>query len=81
MAAASTDGHGSAPGWPESVAQFKETSARIDRIVGELPFKQRVAFTMRKMRARYDAIGKRSPARRKARGRVFQALRRSPRAG
>src|ERR1700741_5390992 len=36
MAAASTDGYAVAPGWPEGEAQLSETSARIDRIVGEV---------------------------------------------
>src|SRR5215472_18691712 len=45
LATASTDGLSGAPGWPEGVAMRNETGARIDRIVGELPFKQRAAFT------------------------------------
>jgi RNA polymerase sigma-70 factor (ECF subfamily) len=76
MAAASTDGYGSAPGWPEGVAQLNETRARIDRIVGELPFKQRMAFTMRKMHElEYDAIGEAlTCSAESARAHVFQAL-------
>ena len=76
LAAASTDGFGAAPGWPEGVAQLNETSARIDRIVGELPFKQRAAFTMRKMHELdYDAIGEAlTCSAESARAHVFQAL-------
>jgi RNA polymerase sigma-70 factor, ECF subfamily len=76
MAAASTDGYAVAPGWPEGVAQLHETSARIDRIISELPLKQRVAFTMRKMHElEYEAIGEAlTCSTESARAHVFQAL-------
>ena len=76
MAAASTDGYAVAPGWPEGVAQLHETSARIDRIISELPLKQRMAFTMRKMHElEYEAIGEAlACSAESARAHVFQAL-------
>lgn len=77
LAAASADGVGTAPSWPEGVALFNEASARIDRLIGELPFKQRVAFTMRKIHELgYDAIGEGLHcSAESARAHVFQALR------
>ena len=56
---------------------LNETSARIDRIVGELPFKQRAAFTMRKLHdLGYEAIGESLACTAEtARAHVFQALR------
>jgi RNA polymerase sigma-70 factor (ECF subfamily) len=77
LATASRDGFGGTPGWPESEAMLNETSARIDRIIGALPFKQRAAFTLRKMHdLEYEAIGEslRCSAE-SARAHVFQALR------
>jgi RNA polymerase sigma-70 factor, ECF subfamily len=77
LAAASRDGFGPAPGWPEGEAMLNETSARIDRIIGELPFKQRAAFTLRKMHELdYEAIGESLQCSAdSARAHVFQALR------
>ena len=77
LAAASRDGFGSAPGWPEGEAMLNEASARIDRIIGELPFKQRAAFTLRKMHElEYEAIGESLQCSAdSARAHVFQALR------
>lgn len=76
LAAASTDGFAEAPGWPEGAAMLNETSARIDKIIGELPFKQRAAFTMRKMHELgYEAIGESLHcSAESARAHVFQAL-------
>ena len=55
---------------------LNETSARIDRIVGGLPFKQRAAFTLRKMHELdYEAIGESLQcSAESARAHVFQAL-------
>jgi len=82
LTTASIDGWGAAPGWPEGEAMRNETSARIDRIVGELPFKQRAAFTMRKMHELgYEAIGESLHcSAESARAHVFQALRKIRRA-
>jgi len=76
-AAASTDGFAADPGWPEGLALFKEASARIDRIIGELPLRQRLAFTMRKIHELdYEAIGESLQcSAESARAHVFQALR------
>ena len=56
---------------------LNEASARIDRIIGELPFKQRAAFTLRKMHElEYEAIGESlGCSAESARAHVFQALR------
>src|SRR5499433_914482 len=52
------DGEGTDGEWPESVAVLKQTRDRIDHVIGELPPKQRLAFTMRKIHdLDYDAIG------------------------
>jgi RNA polymerase sigma-70 factor, ECF subfamily len=77
MTAASTDGSAAQPGWPEGLALFNEATARIDRIIAELPLRQRVAFTMRKMHElEYDAIGESLHcSAESARAHVFQALR------
>jgi len=65
------------PSWPEGEAIANQQSARIDRIGTAPPFKQRLAFTMRKVHELdYDAIGESldcSPE--SARAHVFQALR------
>ena len=67
-----TDGAG-----PEGETLFKETRAMLDTVVAGLPFKQRLAFTLRKVHdLDYDAIGRSldcSPD--SARAHVFQALR------
>jgi RNA polymerase sigma-70 factor (ECF subfamily) len=68
--------------WPESVAVLKQTRDRIDHIIAELPPKQRLAFTMRKIHdLDYDAIGSSlSCSAESARAHVFQALRKVRRA-
>src|SRR5213592_4185136 len=62
---------------PEGETLFKETRAMLDTVVAGLPFKQRLAFTLRKVHdLDYDAIGRSldcSPD--SARAHVFQALR------
>jgi RNA polymerase sigma-70 factor (ECF subfamily) len=62
---------------PEEEAVFNEVKTLTERAVGALPFKQRVAFTLRKMHdVDYDTIGQSlgcSPE--SARAHVFQALR------
>jgi RNA polymerase sigma-70 factor (ECF subfamily) len=65
------------PSWPEGEAIANQASARIDRLVAALPFKQRAAFTMRKVHdLDYDAIGKSLEcSAESARAHVFQALR------
>ena len=67
-----TDGDG-----PEEETLFKETRTLIEDVVGRLPFKQRTAFTLRKIHdLDYDAIARTldcSPD--SARAHVFQALR------
>src|SRR5437773_59969 len=70
LAAASTDGSAADPGWPEGLAMVKEASARVERVIAELPLKQRLAFTMRKIHELdYEVIGEtlhcsgRAPAR------------------
>ena len=75
--AASVDGPVADPDWPEGVAVYNETSARIDRIIAALPTKQRLAFTMRKMHdLDYETIGVNlSCSAESARAHVFQALR------
>ena len=59
------------------MAIANQASARIDRLVATLPFKQRVAFTMRKVHELdYDAIGQSLDcSAESARAHVFQALR------
>ena len=63
--------------WPEGEAIASQASARVDRLVAELPFKQRVAFTMRKVHELdYDAIAQSlGCSAESARAHVFQALR------
>ena len=75
--AAGNDGSAADPGWPEGVALFKEASARVDEIIAELPLKQRLAFTMRKIHElEYEAIGDGLHcSAESARAHVFQALR------
>ena len=77
LAAASADGAGAGSSWPEGEAVLKETGAKLDRLIGELPFKQRLAFTMRKIHElEYDAIGENLQcSAESARAHVFQALR------
>jgi len=61
---------------PEEEHVFRETRALLDRVVAELPLKQRLAFTLRKVHdLDYEAIGESlecSPE--SARAHVFQAL-------
>jgi RNA polymerase sigma-70 factor (ECF subfamily) len=61
---------------PEEEHVFRETRALLDRVVGGLPLKQRLAFTLRKVHdLDYEAIGESlecSPE--SARAHVFQAL-------
>ena len=63
--------------WPEGEAIANQASVRIDRLVAALPFKQRAAFTMRKVHELdYDAIGQSLEcSAESARAHVFQALR------
>jgi len=63
--------------WPEGEAIANQASVRIDRLVAALPFKQRAAFTMRKIHELdYDAIGQSLDcSAESARAHVFQALR------
>ncbi len=62
---------------PEEEAVLNEVKELTERVVRELPFKQRVAFTLRKMQdVDYETIGQSlgcSPE--SARAHVFQALR------
>ena len=64
------------PAGPEEERRFHETRALLERVVDDLPLKQRLAFVMRKLHdLEYDAIGKSlqcSPE--SARAHVFQAL-------
>jgi RNA polymerase sigma-70 factor (ECF subfamily) len=77
MAAASRDGHAADSGWPEGQAVLSEASARLDGIISSLPYKQRLAFTMRKIHdLDYEAIGASLDcSAESARAHVFQALR------
>jgi RNA polymerase sigma factor (sigma-70 family) len=76
MAAAAADVSERGPAWPEGEAIANQQSARIDLIVSALPFKQRLAFTLRKVHELdYDAIGKSLECSgESARAHVFQAL-------
>ena len=76
MAAAAAGATERGPSWPEGEAIAGQTSARIDLIVAGLPFKQRAAFTLRKVHELdYDAIGKSLEcSAESARAHVFQAL-------
>ena len=64
------------PAGPEEEHVFRETRALLDRVVGALPLKQRLAFTLRKVHdLDYEAIGESlqcSPE--SARAHVFHAL-------
>jgi RNA polymerase sigma factor (sigma-70 family) len=64
------------PANPEETRRFHETRALVERVVDGLPFKQRLAFVLRKLHdLEYDAIAKSldcSPE--SARAHVFQAL-------
>jgi RNA polymerase sigma-70 factor, ECF subfamily len=77
MAAAAADSAERGPAWPEGQAIANQQSARIDLIVSTLPFKQRLAFTLRKVHELdYDAIGESlACSAESARAHVFQALR------
>lgn len=76
MAAAAAGATESGPSSPEGEAIANQASARIDLIVTALPFKQRLAFTLRKVHELdYDAIGKSLEcSAESARAHVFQAL-------
>ena len=76
MAAATAGATERGPFWPEGEAIANQQSARIDLIVTALPFKQRLAFTLRKIHELdYDAIGKSLEcSAESARAHVFQAL-------
>jgi RNA polymerase sigma-70 factor (ECF subfamily) len=76
MAAAAADVSERGPAWPEGEAIANQQSARIGRIVAALPFRQRLAFTLRKVHELdYDAIGKSLECSgESARAHVFQAL-------
>jgi RNA polymerase sigma factor (sigma-70 family) len=64
------------PASPEEERRYRETRALVERVVDGLPFKQRLAFVMRKLHdLEYDAIARSlacSPE--SARAHVFQAL-------
>ena len=62
---------------PEADMVSRETGALVDRIVGRLPLKQRLAFTQRKIHGmEYEAIGRSlGCSAESARAHVFQALR------
>jgi RNA polymerase sigma-70 factor (ECF subfamily) len=64
------------PATPEEQRRYHETRAVVERVVDGLPWKQRLAFVMRKLHdLEYDAIGRSlacSPE--SARAHVFQAL-------
>jgi len=77
MAAAAAGASERGPSWPEGEAIASQASARIDMIVAALPFKQRVAFTLRKVHELdYEAIAASLQcSAESARAHVFQALR------
>jgi RNA polymerase sigma-70 factor (ECF subfamily) len=77
MAAAAAGASERGPSWPEGEAIASQASARIDLIVAALPFKQRLAFTLRKVHELdYDAIAASLQCSgESARAHVFQALR------
>ena len=64
------------PASPEETRRFHETRALVERVVDRLPFKQRLAFVLRKLHdLEYEAIGKSlSCSPESARAHVFQAL-------
>jgi DNA-directed RNA polymerase specialized sigma24 family protein len=76
MAAAVHETPREAAAWPEGEALARETHACVERVVAALPFKQRLAFVMRKLHGlEYDAIGASlSCSGESARAHVFQAL-------
>ena len=65
------------PGGPEGEAVFNEALGLIEASIGRLPFKQRLAFTMRKFHdLDYDVIARSLDcSAESARAHVFQALR------
>jgi RNA polymerase sigma-70 factor (ECF subfamily) len=77
MAAAAAGASERGPFWPEGEAIASQASARIDLIVAALPFKQRLAFTLRKVHELdYEAIAASLQCSgESARAHVFQALR------
>ena len=77
MAAAAADASERGPSWPEGEAIARQARFRIDLIVAALPFKQRLAFTLRKVHELdYDAIGESLECSvESARAHVFQDLR------
>jgi len=77
MAVAAAGASERGPAWPEGEAIGNQVRARLDRIVAALPFKQRLAFTLRKVHELdYDAIAESLHCSAEAaRAHVFQALR------
>jgi RNA polymerase sigma factor (sigma-70 family) len=77
MAMAAAGATEQSPSWPEGEAMASQASLRIDRLVAALPFKQRAAFTMRKVHELdYETIGQSLEcSAESARAHVFQALR------
>ena len=77
LAAASAEAPVVDGGRPDGALLLSEATARIDTIVGGLPFKQRLAFTMRKLHdLDYAVIGASLEcSAESARAHVFQALR------
>jgi len=77
MAAAAAGTSERGPSWPEGEAIASQASARIELIVAALPFKQRLAFTLRKVHELdYEAIAASLQCSgESARAHVFQALR------
>ena len=82
LAAAAAGASDGGPAWPEGEAVRNETSARIEQVVAALPFKQRLAFTLRKVHELdYDAIGQSLEcSAESARAHVFHALKKVRRA-
>jgi len=76
LAAAVHEAAREASSWPESEALAREAHARVERVVATLPFKQRLAFVMRKLHGlEYDEIGANLECSgESARAHVFQAL-------
>lgn len=62
---------------PEEATRFNETRELLDRVIGQLPLKQRMAFTLRKIHdLDYEAIARSLDcSAESARAHVFQALR------
>ena len=71
------NGWGADAATPEGETLFKEARGLLDRVVAGLPFKQRVAFVLRKIHdLDYDAIARTLDcSAESARAHVFQALR------